>query len=70
MDRKTSICKNPWCKATFYYENEIIPNTCKKCDSFDRELSGGITWEDRTYDGPRIDGKPHTIKIDVKKYFK
>ncbi len=70
----TEICKNPWCKATFvYYEVEMNdvdgvktpPKTCSKCRSFDSELSGGITWKDKEYEGSRFDGTPHEIKYKV-----
>jgi hypothetical protein len=71
---ETEICKSPWCKATFFYnENEMIevdgemmpPKKCSKCRSFDNELSGGVTWTDKEYEGSRFDGKPHEIKYKV-----
>ena len=70
----TEICKNPWCKATFvYYENDMIdidgvkipPNNCSKCRSFDNELSDGVTWTDKEYEGSRFDGTPHQIRYKV-----
>jgi len=69
-----NICKSPWCKAHFeYFENEIIvvdgngvvPTTCPKCRSFDTELSGGVTWTDKEYEGSRFDGTPHQIRYKV-----
>ena len=54
------VCKNPWCKAQFSIDEsevkesdgkKIYPEQCKKCKSFDNELSGGVSWEDRKYEG-------------------
>ncbi len=70
----TGVCKNPWCKATFQFtesevvgsgEDRIFPSQCHKCRSFDSELSGGITWNTREYEGSRFDGMPHQIKYRV-----
>ena len=69
-DIKTNVCRNPWCKATFMHKDADTMTQCPKCKSFDNELSGGVTWVDKKYEGPRMDGMPHNIKIDVKKYFK
>jgi hypothetical protein len=65
----TNICKNPWCKGTFSYrEDEIIngeiPRVCQKCKGFE-QLSGGITWTDKQYEGDRFDGKAHKTAINV-----
>lgn len=83
-----TVCKNPWCKATFYFtENDMMgvrvdaktnrfvkkeeviekqnPQYCKKCQSFDKELSGGVSWQDKSYEGSRFDGMPHEIKYKV-----
>ena len=65
-----AICKNPWCKSTFEYKSDVKPEVCNKCKSFDKELSGGVTWTEKKYEGSRMDNLPHEIKIDVKKYFK
>jgi hypothetical protein len=74
MEQFLKVCQNPWCKAHFYYtENDFIntedgllpPNKCKKCLSFENELSGGIEWRDKTYEGSRWDGKPHQITYKV-----
>ena len=70
MEVTRTVCRNPWCKATFIYKEEDVPKYCPKCKSFDKELSGGVTWVDKTYDGPRFDGLPHQTSINVKKYAK
>lgn len=79
MEELRSICKNPWCKAIFIYteldmisvkgsDEKLKPKTCSKCRSFDSDLSGGVTWEDREYEGDRDDNKPHHIKYNVTNY--
>jgi ribosomal protein L37AE/L43A len=70
MEVNTAICKNPWCKATFKYEGENQPTCCPKCDSFNKELSGGVVWKDKTYEGSRFDGGAHRVSINVKKYIR
>ena len=60
-----ALCKNPWCKAPFEYEGDTTPNSCWKCQSFEGELSGGVTWVEKKYEGPRFDNQPHEIKINV-----
>jgi hypothetical protein len=76
MEELKSICQNPWCKAIFSYNeidmvsikdsvDKIRPKVCHKCKSFDNELSGGVTWEDREYEGDRVDDKPHQIRYKV-----
>jgi len=74
MSHFNSICQNPWCKATFVYiESEMLevegekipPKSCAKCRSFENELSGGVEWNDRNYEGQRYDNKPHQIKYKV-----
>jgi hypothetical protein len=67
---KRTVCRSPWCKATFEYKGDDIPQTCPKCTSFDKELSAGVTWTDRNYEGSRFDGLPHQITINVKRYDK
>ncbi len=76
MERK--VCKNPWCKGTFEYkEDEMVmyensnlmpPSECKKCRSFNNELSGGIEWKDKEYEGSRFDGMPHQMNYKVTNY--
>lgn len=70
----TSVCKNPWCKAHFTYKDiEMVeldgemfpPSECSKCRSFNNELSGGVTWTDKEYEGSRFDGMPHQIKYKI-----
>ena len=71
----TSVCKNPWCKSHFTYKEHerleqedgqmIPPNECSKCRSFNNELSGGVTWSDKEYEGSRFDGMPHQIKYKI-----
>lgn len=67
MELKQSMCKNPWCKAHFNYESDEAPDTCYKCQSFDGELSGGVTWSEKKYEGNRYDGQSHPISINVKR---
>ena len=69
-DIKRTVCRNPWCKATFEYKSVEIPRTCPKCHSFDKELSGGVTWSDREYEGPKFDGMPHRTSININRYAK
>lgn len=44
------------------------PKVCKKCLSFDNELSGGIEWIDKSYEGNRFDNEPHQIRYKVTNY--
>lgn len=77
METFNSVCSNPWCKAHFTYtelnfvktdEGLVHPNQCQKCISFDKELSGGVDWKDRSYEGSRFDGLPHEMKYKVTNY--
>lgn len=72
------VCSNPWCKATFIFtENDftefngkmVEPSVCQKCKSFDSELSGGVTWEDKEYEGDRYDPIPHKFTYKIKNFF-
>lgn len=88
-----AVCKNPWCKGTFEYnESDMIlveedvrssninkvldepvkvpPRECPKCRSFSTELSGGVEWKDKKYEGSRYDGMAHPVSIKINKYFK
>lgn len=67
MENK-SICKNPWCKATYTYKGDVAPGVCHKCISFDTQLSGGVSWGTKTYTEPRNDGKYHEISINMKNF--
>ena len=67
MEEKNAMCKNPWCKAPFTYNTEEQPNQCWKCQSYDTDLSGGVTWTDKTYEGNRFDGQAHPISINVQR---
>lgn len=73
MEQLKAVCKNPWCKGTFTInesdikmdgDKKIYPTVCKKCKSFDTELSGGVEWKDKEYEGDLWDG-PHQIKYKV-----
>jgi hypothetical protein len=91
MEDLKSVCKNPWCKAKFFYkESDMVPldrdkrtsnidnildevqmvppSICPKCKSFDTELSGGVQWKTKEYEGSRFDGMPHQIKYKVTNY--
>ena len=70
----TNVCSNPWCKATYQFSEKEVPEIdgskqwpkeCPKCKSFDTQLSGGVTWNTREYEGSRFDGMPHQIKYRV-----
>lgn len=72
-----TVCKNPWCKGTFEYKEEEMveidgvmapPQQCKKCKSFATDLSAGVEWKDKKYEGSRDDGMPHQISYRVNKY--
>ena len=65
MEEKKAVCGNPWCRAHYYYTSEECPGQCNKCISFDTELSGGVTWTNKKYEGSRFDGMPHPISINV-----
>lgn len=80
MQELKTVCANPWCKATFFYKEEdmtvlksdgeevkVSPKVCHKCKSFDNELSGGISWEERKYEGDPWSGAQR-IKYNVTNY--
>lgn len=72
MEEITAICNNPWCKAHFsYIPNEGVERqvVCNKCKSFNNELSGGVTWVEKTYEGDRFDGMPHEFSYKIKNYY-
>jgi Zn finger protein HypA/HybF involved in hydrogenase expression len=41
------------------------PRVCPKCRSFDRDLSGGVEWKTKSYEGDRDDGIPHQMRYKV-----
>ncbi len=47
---------------------KVPPSVCKKCISFNNELSGGVTWVDKEYEGSRFDDQPHQIRYRVTNY--
>jgi hypothetical protein len=75
MEELKSVCNSPWCKATFIFSeqdmetdekgNKIPPITCNKCKSFNNDLSAGVEWKDKEYEGSRFDSTPHEIKYRV-----
>ena len=65
-----SVCNNKWCKSHFEHEDSYIGRICPKCKSFDIELSDGVTWEEKTYEGSRFDNTPHLISIKVNNFNK
>ena len=74
MEQQKKICSNPWCKGTFFFteqdfvevDGELLPPTqCKKCLSFSNELSGGVEWVDKKYEGSRDDGTSHSFRYKV-----
>jgi len=69
MENK-SVCTNPWCKATYTYIGDKAPGVCNKCESFDTQLSGGVSWVTKIYNEPRNDGKFHEISMKIKNFFK
>lgn len=47
---------------------KVPPKQCPKCRSFNEELSGGVSWIEKKYEGSRFDGLPHPISVSVSKY--
>lgn len=72
MDDIKIVCSNPWCKAHFTYpvnDDELYPSVCNKCESFDKLLSNGVTWETKQYEGSRMDGMPHSFRYKINKFY-
>lgn len=46
-------------------EKKEAPKECPKCRSFNNDLSGGIEWKEKEYEGNRNDMMPHEIKYKV-----
>lgn len=63
-----NVCKNPWCKGHYQKTETHDKDVCPKCFSFDNELSGGISWDEKKYEGSRFDGLPHQISIKINKW--
>lgn len=73
---KILVCRNPWCKAQFRFDDKdlkevdgkkVYPKQCNKCKSFNDDLSGGVTWEDKKYEGDPWKGEQE-IKYNIKNY--
>ena len=32
-------------------------------------MSGGVTWEDKVYEGDRFDNTPHEFKYKIRKFY-
>lgn len=47
---------------------KLAPKECPKCRSFNNNLSGGVEWKDRNYEGSRFDNTPHQIRYKVTNY--
>ena len=41
------------------------PTVCKKCRSFNSELSGGVEWKTKSYENDPIDFSPQQIKYRI-----
>ncbi len=65
-----SVCQNKWCKATFELKEGEQSPVCPKCLSMSNDLSGGVTWEEKKYEGSRWDGLPHITQIKVNRDYK
>lgn len=65
------VCSNKWCKSHFEPPTKDYEETqCPRCKSMQFELSGGVSWEEKKYEGERFDGSPHLIDIKVNRYYK
>lgn len=72
MENIKLVCSNPWCKSHFEFpinEGEKYPTECSKCKSFDTQMSNGVSWETREYEGSRMDGMPHSFRYKINKFF-
>jgi hypothetical protein len=47
---------------------KVPPRVCPKCRSFASELSGGVEWKDKEYEGSRFDSTPHQFRYKVTNY--
>lgn len=44
----SAVCRNFWCKARYDKPMSDKRDTCYKCDSFDNDLSGGVSNNGKT----------------------
>ncbi len=47
---------------------KVAPKKCHKCRSLESEMSGGVEWKTKEFEGSRYDGMPHEIKYKVTNY--
>lgn len=66
----TRSCSNFWCKVRYEVSDHDLENypefysTCKKCRSFDKDLSGGVVNNgQKEYAGERFDGLEHEVTV-------
>ncbi len=57
------ICKNKWCRATFFYDGAEQPEQCYKCKSFDQDVSAGVTWAEKSFPSEAKPPINHQIKV-------
>lgn len=73
-EKSEFICSNKWCKCKYTIEKDRYYNdnmkTCDKCRSFDNEISGGVSYNSKSYSGERFDNKPHQTEFKFSDYFK
>ena len=76
MNEKSEyICRNSYCKSKYmeirknYYSSDRY-KTCKKCRSFNEELSDGVTFNKKQYSGERYDNKSHETQFKFSDYIK
>ena len=47
---------------------KVPPTICPKCKSLETEMSGGVEWKTKEFEGSRFDNMPHEIKYKVTNY--
>lgn len=47
---------------------KVAPSICPKCKSLETEMSGGIEWKTKEFEGSRFDGLPHEVRYKVTNY--
>lgn len=65
-----AVCQNKWCKGTFEKNEDSEDHVCPKCKSMSTDVSGGVEWVDKSYEGSRWDGMPHQVSIKVNRNYK